>query len=161
MGSGKSSVARRLGPRLGRAVIDLDADIEHRAGRSIAEIFELEGEAAFRRVETAALAEALRSATSAVIATGGGVVVTEANRAALAESGAAVVWLRARPATLAARTGADQRRPLLGEDPQARLAELDVERAPLYADVAQMVVDVDDLDVDQAVAAVERALEQR
>lgn len=91
MGCGKSTLGRMLAKRLGRAFIDLDGEIERREGRSIPDIFAAEGDAGFRRYETAALLDAL-CADNAVIATGGGIVTREENIAAMRGKGL-VVWL--------------------------------------------------------------------
>ena len=113
MGTGKSAIAPLLGRHLGRPVVDLDERIEARTGTTIPELFEGAGEEAFRAAESAALAEVLAGAVPAVVAAGGGVVVAPANRALLARR-AQVVWLRARPETLAARVGGAEGRPLRG-----------------------------------------------
>ena len=84
MGCGKSTLGQMLAKRLGRAFIDLDGEIERREGRSIPDIFAAEGDAGFRKYETAALLDAL-CADNAVIATGGGIVTREENIAAMAE----------------------------------------------------------------------------
>lgn len=139
-GSGKSSTATRLGRRLGRTVLDTDRMVERRTGATVSDVFVADGEAAFRRMEHEALAAAL-SAPPAVIATGGGVVLDGENRRLLGEAGT-VVWLRADPAALATRIHASREaRPLLAGDAAAALRRLDDERAPLYAEVADVVVE--------------------
>jgi shikimate kinase len=155
MGSGKSTVGRAVAARLGATFIDSDEQVERATGRTVREIFETDGEAAFRKVESEALTAALESDERAVIAAAGGAVLDRANRARLRDAGA-VVWLRARPDVLAGRVLTAAHRPLLGDDPLSVLRRLDGERAPLYRDVASTVVDVDVLDVD---AVVDRVLE--
>ena len=149
MGSGKSSVGRVLADRLERILVDTDHQIESVTGRSISELFAVEGEAAFRRYELLSLRRALARTEPIVVATGGGVVTTaEARRALELES--RTVWLRAEPAVLAERLDGDRSRPLLmGRDPVDALAELHRHRGPLYEQVADVVVDVDHLDVVQ------------
>lgn len=158
MGSGKSEAGRKLALVLGRRFVDCDELVVAAAGRSIPAIFEAEGEAGFRRRESEALAGVLASADPAVVAGGGGAVTVARNRVLLAD--AAVCWLRARPEVLAARVGDGAGRPLLapgttgGGGALERLRELAAERAPWYAEVADVVVDVDDLTVNQAAMAV-------
>jgi len=140
MGAGKSAVARILGERLGVTVADLDAWLEAEEARSIAELFEHEGEAYFRRREGQVLRQAL-DAGARVIACGGGVVLDPVHRALLHER-CEVWWLEVSPRDAARRVGNPAGRPLLrGAPPEARLATLLAERAPLYAEVAQHRVD--------------------
>src|SRR5207245_2182803 len=116
MGSGKSTVGRRLASELGWAFIDTDAEIVRTQGRSIADIFRDDGEEAFRNLETAALRQAL-TPDEVVIATGGGVVLRPENRDLLART-CWVVWLRATEEEYIRRVAGNARRPLLaaGED---------------------------------------------
>ena len=145
MGSGKTTVGRRLAALLDRAFVDADDALEARAGRPIAEIFQRDGEEAFRDLETAVLEELLRSPERPVIASGGGAVLRPANRALLAGDDVTVVWLDAKPAFLASRIERKAHRPLLAGDetPREVLARLHGERAPLYAEVADLVVEVE------------------
>lgn len=159
MGSGKSEVGRKLALVLGRRFVDCDELVAADAGRSIPDIFEAEGEAGFRRRESETLAAVLTGVEAAVIATGGGVVTVAANRALLA--GAAVFWLRARPEVLAARVGDGSGRPLLasgGGGALERMRQLIAEREPWYREVADVIVDVDDLSTSQTATAVARHL---
>jgi len=142
MGVGKSAVGPELAERLDRPYADSDRDIEARTGRTVREIFEEDGEAAFRRLESEVLAEALAEGRPAVVAAAGGVVLDPANRRLLRER-AWAVWLRADPAVLATRVGDSDHRPLLRDDPEGTLRRLAAERAPLYAEVADLTVDVD------------------
>jgi shikimate kinase len=154
MGSGKTTVGRRLAAELGRPLVDSDAQVEARTGRTVREIFESDGEAAYRVLEREALVDALAEAEPSVVAAAGGVVLDPGNRAVLRAAGT-VVWLRARPEVLARRVSAGRdHRPLLGDDPLAALRRLDAERHPLYEEVADLVVDVDDLSTGQVVTAV-------
>src|SRR5262245_1009332 len=113
MGSGKSTVARALAQRLHRPVVDSDAEIEAKTGRTVREIFATDGEAAFRALETESLQAALDSDEPSVIAAAGGVVLSATNRAALRAADARVVWLRAEPELLVARVAGGDHRPLL------------------------------------------------
>jgi len=157
MGAGKSTVGSMLAARLGWRYLDSDAQVQAATGRTVPEIFESCGEPAFRAAEAAALREALGGEPRVVVSVAGGAVLDPDNRALLQRSGT-IVWLRARPDTLRARVGDGRGRPLLAGDAAAALARLDAERRPLYRQLADLVVDVDDLDpaavVDQVVAGV-------
>jgi shikimate kinase len=156
MGTGKTTVARILSERLGRPVLDTDAMIEQRTGRTVREIFAVEGEDAFRVLETQALLDALASPTPAIIAGAGGVVVREENRAALARSGARVIWLCADPATLVERVKSGVHRPLLDDDPAGTLQRMFRDREALYREVADAIVLVDHRSAGEVVEAVLR-----
>jgi len=153
MGAGKTTVGRRVAARLGRTLFDSDAEVEARTGRTVREIFETDGEAAFRAEEARALADALADPEPAVIAAAGGVVLDPRNRERLRQAGT-VVWLDAHPEALARRVSTGGHRPLLGDDPLTALRRLDAERRPLYADVADHVVPVEGRPLDDVVADV-------
>lgn len=155
-GVGKSTIARILGVRLGREVSDTDSAVEERAGRSVRRIFEEDGEPAFRALESEVLRDALASPVPLVIATGGGMVVADGNRAMMRESGARVVWLCADPATLIERVGNAAHRPLLDDDPAGTLQRMMRDREPLYREVADAIVLVDHRSVSEVVEAVLR-----
>lgn len=140
MGAGKTTVGRHLAKRLHLRFVDCDQEIEARSGVKIPVIFEIEGEAGFRRRE-AQMIEELTQLDGIVMATGGGAVLAEGNRRYLARNGF-VVYLCAPPAALYERTRHDRNRPLLQVDsPQARLTEIFAERDPLYRSVADLVVE--------------------
>lgn len=153
MGSGKTTVGRRVAARLGRRLRDSDAEVEARTGRTVREIFETDGEPAFRAEEARALAEALDDPEPAVVAAAGGVVLDPANRDRL-RAGGTVVWLEASPEDLARRVGSRNHRPLLGDDPLVALRRLDGERRALYEEVADHVVPVGRRPVEDVVADV-------
>jgi shikimate kinase len=157
MGAGKTTVGRLLAAELGWPYADSDEAVEAATGRSVAELFEEGGEPSFRAAESAALSQALAGDGPGVVSVAGGAVLDPANRALLRRSGT-VVWLRARPQTLAARLGEGAGRPLLAAGPAAALARLDEVRRPLYAEVADAVVDVDGLDPEEVAAAVRAAV---
>lgn len=132
MGSGKSTVGRRLAAMLGRSFVDADDAIEDAAQRSIAEIFEEFGEPYFRDGERRVIAR-LMEENSGVIATGGGAFIDPETRALILERGIAV-WIDCDVATLVERTSRRNNRPLLKTgDPHAILTRLLAERGPLYA----------------------------
>jgi len=139
MGAGKTSVGRALARHLGKAFFDTDHEIERITGVTIPVIFDIEGEAGFRAREAKVLAE-FAQRRNIVLATGGGVVLSEHNRRLLAENGT-VVYLRATISDLAKRTRNDKNRPLLRTEPLAVLQRLHEQRDPLYLEVAHLVVD--------------------
>lgn len=150
MGAGKSTVGRALARRLGWPYLDSDEQVERRTGRTVPDIFAEQGEAAFRAEERAALAEATTSLGPVVVSVAGGAVLDPENCRRLREGGT-VVWLRAPVPTLAERVGDGSGRPLLGDDPRSALDRLYEERRPLYAQLADVVVDVQDVPPEQVV----------
>ena len=140
MGSGKTTVGRRVAKLLARPFRDADSELEARTGRSVRDWFEESGEVAFRRAEVEVLATLLGDPGPTVIAAGGGVVVEAANRAALGD--AWVVWLDADPAFLASRVARKDHRPLLNGDPLTVLTALHAQREPWYREVAADIVDI-------------------
>ncbi len=155
MGAGKTTVGSRLARRLDRPFVDSDVEVERRSSRTVREIFELEGEAAFRALESEVLAEALASEEPAVIAAAGGTVLDPLNRTRMQEAGT-VVFLEAPPEALAGRVGGDDHRPLLGDDPEKALRVFDEQRRDLYRATADVIVDATDGGPDEIV---ERVLE--
>ena len=139
MGSGKTSTGRPLAEQLGYGFVDADAVIEQAAGCSIPEIFERDGEAGFRALESQVL-NAIGQRHSLVVATGGGVVTQQENWGLL-HSGI-VIWLDVVPEQLMQRLKADSTvRPLLQtDDPDAALNTLLNQRRPLYAEADLTVV---------------------
>jgi shikimate kinase len=149
-GAGKSTVGLAVARRLGRPFVDLDVEIESRGGRSVSELFRVDGESEFRKLEHAATA-ALVGSAPAVIAPGGG-WMTRPETVALLRPHAVLVYLRVSPASALARLGAGvARRPLLaGDDPIAAIQALEAARAPLYA-TADRVIDTEALDLQDVV----------
>jgi shikimate kinase len=140
MGAGKTTVGRLLAKHYGCAFHDSDHEIEARTGVKIPVIFEIEGEAGFRKREENAIAE-LTTLSGIVLATGGGAVLSAVNRDNLRKNGL-VIYLRGSPEHLYERTRHDRNRPLLQtENPLAKLRELYKQRDPLYREVADIVVD--------------------
>ena len=153
MGAGKSTIGRRLAAHFALPFLDLDEEIEARTGASVTLIFELEGEAGFRKRESALLDELARR-DGLVLSTGGGTVLEPGNRELLRGRGY-VLWLRASVAQQLRRLERDRKRPLLaGPDRRERLEQLAAQRDPLYAEVADYEV----LGSDQNVGAVAQRL---
>ena len=154
MGTGKSTVGRRVAERMGRDFLDSDVQVEVRTGRTVREIFASDGEAAFRRLEAEALADALARPRPSVVAAAGGVVLDPRTRERL-RTGATAVWLRADPSVLARRVTSADHRPLLDDGPRAVLERMHLERSALYQEVANgRVVDVSSVSIDEAAEAV-------
>ena len=157
MGAGKTSVGALLAERRGWPLFDSDRQVEEMVGRSVAEIWIADGEAGFRSLEAQVLADALASTTPAVIAAAGGTVLDPRNRRLLCAH-TPVVWLRAEVDTLLRRLGTGEGRPLLAGDVAGALARLDAQRRPLYVEVADVAVDVDDLSAEGVVERIEGEL---
>ena len=142
MGAGKSTIGRFLAEQLDMQFRDSDHEIENRTGASIPLIFEIEGESGFRAREAAMLRE-LVAEDGAVIATGGGIVLSDENRKILKTKGL-VVYLHASIDILYQRTRRDRNRPLLNDtDRRAKLEEIMESRDPLYREVADLVIETD------------------
>jgi shikimate kinase len=140
MGAGKTTVGRLLGEAWGLALRDTDADVEHRDGRPISDIFVESGEPYFRSLEAAAVRDALTE-HDGVVALGGGAVLDPETRALL--TGQTVVFLRVGLTDAVARVGIGTSRPLLLGNVRARVKALLDERAGLYESVATLLVDTD------------------
>jgi shikimate kinase len=140
-GGGKSTVGRHLGRQMGVPFVDSDAQIEAQLGETIKRFFDREGEAAFREIEAAVIAELLAQPRGCVLATGGGAVLREDNREALHRQ-AVVLYLRSTPEDIFRRLRHDTQRPLLQvRDPLAKLRELYQQRDPLYRRCAHYVLE--------------------
>ncbi|HSN02070.1 MAG TPA: shikimate kinase [Acidimicrobiales bacterium] len=153
-GSGKSTLARSLAADWGCDAVDTDEVLSASVGCSAAEFLRTKGEEAFRREEVAALGAAL--VADAVVATGGGVVVSSDARALLAAE--LTVWLDCEDKVLLERV-AEGERPLLGADPATALARLRAEREGWYREVATLKVDTSG-GIDEALDRLRDALER-
>ena len=139
MGSGKTTMGRALARHLGKFFVDSDEEIIKRTGVTIPHIFDVEGEPGFRQREAAALRDLVKR-DNMVLATGGGAVLDEQNRALLRQNGI-VIYLKAGVHDLWQRTRHDRNRPLLQTgDAHAKLMELFRQRDPLYQQVADIVI---------------------
>ncbi len=139
MGAGKSTIGRHLAKLLSKRFCDSDQEIEKRTGASIALVFEIEGEAGFRKRETAVLDDLTR-ASGVVVATGGGSILSQENRQMLRTRGI-VVYLDADIDTLTQRTRRSRDRPLLRDgDRREKLEEIMKSREPLYRSEADVII---------------------
>lgn len=155
-GAGKTTVGRALARQMGLAFTDIDALIVERAGKSIPDLFTEDGEDAFRALERALVAEALES-TDGVLALGGGSVLAAVTRERL--RGHRVVHLSVGLADGIRRTGMSSARPLLaGVNPRATFKALLDARAPLYREVATVVIDTNRRSANQVARAVLEAI---
>ena len=162
-GSGKSSVARALATRLGLACRDTDADVEAVAGRSVSDIFLIDGEPEFRALEAAAVQSALAE-HDGVLALGGGAVLDPATERALVDyraGGGVVVFLDVSLTAAAPRVGFNTSRPLLVGNPRARWRELMDARRPVYERLASERVLTDDLRPHEVAELIQATLEAR
>jgi shikimate kinase len=156
MGAGKTTIGRRLAKSLRRKFIDTDQELERRTGATIALIFDVEGEAGFRERETRIIEE-LSELDDIVLATGGGAVLAPQNRAILSNRGF-VVYLHADIDQLVERTRRDANRPLLNtEDPAARMRELLEHREPLYREIADLIIDTGNLNMQNVLKQIRTA----
>jgi shikimate kinase len=158
MGSGKTTVGSIVAERLGRTLVDSDLRIEARTGRTVKQILADDGVDALRRAEADALFDALADGEPRVIAAAGGVVLDHGDRRRLRRADADVVWLSADPVVLAPRTTSRGHRPWLDADPLGTLQVMHAERADLYREVADHVVDVGGRTPDEVATAVIEAV---
>lgn len=157
MGSGKTSLGRRIAPKLELEFIDVDEQLEKRCGVEVAVIFEIEGEKGFRERESNLLAE-IAGARGQLIATGGGSVLNECNREVIRANGT-VVWLKTTVEQQIRRLERDKRRPLLAApDRRSRLTEMAKQRNPVYASLADLVFESQNRPLVQMAGALERTI---
>lgn len=160
MGAGKTTIGRLLAKHLDKSFYDTDHEIEKRTGVNIPLIFEVEGEAGFRKRETQVIEE-LSQMQNIILATGGGAVLKAENRSNLKKNGT-VIYLRANVHELWLRTKNDKNRPLLqNDDPREKLEQLFKERDPLYREVASIVLDTGGQPVNTIVHQIEKLLSKQ
>jgi shikimate kinase len=157
MGVGKSTVGKKLASRMGLSFIDCDQELERRNGVTVTTIFDIEGEAGFRKRETRLLEEFVEK-DMGIVATGGGVVTQEINRILLKQKGR-VIYRNASVNLLWSRLRYCKNRPLLETDnPKERLQVLFDQRDPLYREIADTIVDVGKGSALNTVKKIEHAL---
>ena len=160
MGCGKSTVGIKLSWKYKMPVIDTDKLIERDAGVSISRIFEEQGEAAFRNMETGLLQDLSRQTVTRIISTGGGTPVRPENRTYLKACGT-VIYLRISPECVYERLKGDTTRPLLQcENPLEKIRGLMQSRKDAYEDCAHIIVDVDGLTMEQVLERIEEQLNE-
>ena len=155
MGTGKSTVGRRIAHKLGWEFLDTDDEINRITGRTVRQIFESDGEDFFRNIEHDVLASAWQLSTPHVIAGAGGIILRADNRELLKTS-KYVIWLHAPLQVLIERIGqraakGDGHRPLIDGNPAERLQKLYVERESLYREVSSFEIDVEGLQVQEVI----------
>ncbi len=157
MGAGKTSVGRMLARRMNMEFLDADTEVEKLTGVKIPVIFEIEGESGFRAREEKMI-DQLTAMNGIVLATGGGAVISPANRLLLKNRGH-VIYLRAAPEDLWRRTRRDRNRPLLQTaDPLGKLRTLHEQRDPLYREVADLIVDTGSQSVAHLTSRIQQLL---
>lgn len=148
MGCGKSTIGVKLSYKMQQPFLDTDKMIEHKFKTTISEMFDEKGEAYFRQQETNCIRELLNEKGQYIIATGGGLPMREENRPLLRKLGK-VVYLRIQPETVFERLKDDTTRPLLrGEDPMGKIRNMIAIRGPVYEEIADIIIDVDDKSID-------------
>lgn len=159
MGAGKTTIGRHLASVLRMPFVDTDQLIEERSGADIPWIFDVEGEEGFRKRESRVL-EDVCAGTPVVVATGGGIVMAEANQELIRRHGICV-YLHATLEQQKDRTGKDRNRPLLaGNDPEAVLQNLMEKREPIYRDLADIVYQTDNRNPKNTASEIARQIEQ-
>ena len=161
MGSGKTTVGKRIAQELGYAFVDSDDVVASNAGKSVREIFAQDGEAKFRKYESEAIESVLSvQKTPVVLATGGGAVISGENRALICEQAAHVVWLDASVEDLVIRTKSGATRPLLDGNAATTLQSLSSQRSAWYDEVATVRIDTRGKSVAKVSSAVLEAIRE-
>lgn len=162
-GSGKSTVGQKLANRLWQDLVDTDQLVVKKAGKSIKEIFEQDGEARFRELESEVVREVAKL-QDVVISLGGGAILKEENRAALKESGHKIIYLKCEPEELYRRIQADEATSLMRPSLTGLGGSLEeveqvlAQREPIYRSVMTAELDVTNLSVEDAVVYIVRLL---
>lgn len=152
-GAGKSTVGKALSEKLNREFLDTDALIQDSTGKTITDIFVVDGEEVFRAIELEVLADVLKSENT-VISLGGGAPISEQAQTLITDSQTLVIFLDVSLATAAPRVGFNRDRPLLLGNPRAQWQALSDMRRPVYERLADVVIKVDEMDVDAIVTAI-------
>ena len=152
-GAGKSTVGKALSEKLNREFLDTDALIQDSTGKTITDIFVVDGEEAFRAIELEVLADVLKSENT-VISLGGGAPISEQAQKLITDSKSLVIFLDVSLATAAPRVGFNRDRPLLLGNPRAQWQALSDKRRPVYERLADVAIKVDEMDVDAIVTAI-------
>lgn len=155
-GCGKTTVGKRLAAELNLPFCDTDAMAENNAGLTVEEIFARFGEEKFRKLETAALAAAVKRL--AVISCGGGIILRDENRKLLGNC--VTVYLAATSDTLIKHVGIGGGRPLLADNPREKIKRLLAEREPLYRACADFTVHTDNLSADEVMRSAANILQR-
>lgn len=153
MGSGKTTVGQLLADELHTEHSDLDDLIVQHAGKSIPEIFDQDGEFAFRRMEHDVLADAMKN-TQGILSTGGGTPIQESNFNLLRASDVPVILLNVKPETVLARIGGADGRPVIKKVGIEGIAGLKAQRDPHYHSVSDVEIETDNLTPEEVVAAI-------
>lgn len=154
MGSGKNAIGTELAARTGRPLYDLDARVEDGYGRSVSDIFFIEGETEFRRLESEAIA-AIAAEADGIVATGGGSILVDDNVSTMRDHGT-VVLLDVTADTAAGRITDTNSRPLLTDDSLETLSDILTDRIAAYRAAAEVIVDAND-DIATVAGRVEQA----
>jgi shikimate kinase len=152
-GAGKSTVGKALSEKLNREFLDTDVLIQDSTGKTITDIFVVDGEEAFRAIELKVLADVLNSENT-VISLGGGAPISEQAQKLITDSQSLVIFLDVSLATAAPRVGFNRDRPLLLGNPRAQWQALSDKRRPIYERLADVAIKVDEMDVDAIVTAI-------
>ncbi|MFT4580785.1 MAG: shikimate kinase [Gammaproteobacteria bacterium] len=156
MGSGKTTIGRRVAKSLRKNFVDADQELERRTGASVALIFDVEGEAGFRDREKRIIDE-LTQLNEVVLATGGGAVLDADNRKVLSDRGF-VIYLHALVEELVERTRHDSNRPLLNtDDPVGKMRDILGQRDSLYRSIADLVIDTGTVGLTEVVRQIRMA----
>lgn len=160
MGAGKTTIGRQLAKKLTRHFYDSDHEIEQRTGANISLIFEIEGEAGFRKRETQIISE-LAAMGNIVLSTGGGAVMLEENRQMLKDNGY-IIYLKSTPEMLCKRTADDKKRPLLqGQNRLEQIRKILNEREPVYTSFANEIIDTDHLSIKQIIQKILKLVKEQ
>ena len=156
-GAGKSTIGVALAKELSIDFIDTDQEVERETGKTITDIFVVDGETHFRAIELETLRKVL-TLESGVISLGGGAPISQEAQEAIAQSNSHTVFLDVSLATAAPRVGFNRDRPLLLGNPRAQWQALSDNRRPIYEKLADDAIKVDDMSVDQIVDEIKKNL---